>query len=640
MGDNENNTYPITGIQEGLGPAAGQVPLRQEIDAWSQNPANATQVNLFILAMARFQNLKVEDKLSFWQVAGIHGQPLVPWDENTESQSPGSGYCTHGSILFPLWHRPYIVLFEQRLYEIMRDDIIPSFPQNQQADLLAAAQTWRFPYWDWAAKKSRPGFKAPNYDVPLLVKSANVDVLSSTGKQTIANPLYSFKTKTPMGKHGIYGLQPIDSAPYDICEATSKCPPAPGPRTQAQWVDGVQNYDEVVSSLRGHQWYEGEQYTDTLGETVYRLFSEDYFSSYDTFSSTAYVEQGGSADYLSLEDIHNNIHNWVGGENGGHMANVPVAAFDPIFWFHHCNIDRQCAIWQALNPNAWFDDPSQQLVDNSGNWSTPPGTTDTPNSALAPFHTDTQGTYWIANDVRDWTKLGYSYPELQPWLPQYNPNGQFSQDLYSADISKQVNALYSNARTLLLKQPAPAAFSARGPTDVHHGAKIVEENDYVVNVLYERFELGGQPFTIHIFIGKDTRVGSVYNFSTPADTTGGTEGCDNCRSQESNNKRSTGQVPIIGALIKDIADESKPLNSLEHVHVQEYLKETLHWKVTKVHGEEVELNSLVVSLAAGTGRHYGDHARRSKYHNYKILHVPTEGRPGGYSRPGHGHGHH
>jgi hypothetical protein len=45
---------------------------------------------------------------------GIHGQPLVPWDEQSVSKTPGilNGYCTHNSILFPTWHRPYLLLFE------------------------------------------------------------------------------------------------------------------------------------------------------------------------------------------------------------------------------------------------------------------------------------------------------------------------------------------------------------------------------------------------------------------------------------------------------------------------------------------------------------------------------------------------
>ena len=37
-----------------------------------------------------------------------------------------------------------------------------------------------------------------------------------------------------------------------------------------------------------------------------------------------------AANWGSLEDIHNAIHNLVGGD--GHMAQIAVSAFDPIFW--------------------------------------------------------------------------------------------------------------------------------------------------------------------------------------------------------------------------------------------------------------------------------------------------------------------
>ena len=47
------------------------------------------------------------------RVQGIHGRPYIPWDgvqgDNNE------GYCTHTSILFPTWHRPYLGLFEVRI---------------------------------------------------------------------------------------------------------------------------------------------------------------------------------------------------------------------------------------------------------------------------------------------------------------------------------------------------------------------------------------------------------------------------------------------------------------------------------------------------------------------------------------------
>lgn len=48
-----------------------------------------------------------------------------------------------------------------------------------------------------------------------------------------------------------------------------------------------------------------------------------------------------------IETPHDWFHGWV----GGNMGSVAYAAFDPIFWFHHCNVDRQWAVWQLLNGN-------------------------------------------------------------------------------------------------------------------------------------------------------------------------------------------------------------------------------------------------------------------------------------------------
>lgn len=35
----------------------------------------------------------------------------------------------------------------------------------------------------------------------------------------------------------------------------------------------------------------------------------------------------------SLEDIHNSVHNFLGGD--GHMSGTEISAFDPVFWLHH-----------------------------------------------------------------------------------------------------------------------------------------------------------------------------------------------------------------------------------------------------------------------------------------------------------------
>ena len=49
-----------------------------------------------------------------------------------------------------------------------------------------------------------------------------------------------------------------------------------------------------------------------------------------------------------LQGIHNSVHVWVGGS----MGSVPTAPADPIFWMHHCNIDRLWWVWQTTAGNA------------------------------------------------------------------------------------------------------------------------------------------------------------------------------------------------------------------------------------------------------------------------------------------------
>ncbi len=55
----------------------------------------------------------------------------------------------------------------------------------------------------------------------------------------------------------------------------------------------------------------------------------------------------GSAGYRSsMEfDLHNLVHRWVGGS----MLKM-TSPNDPVFWLHHCNIDRLWARWQDKHP--------------------------------------------------------------------------------------------------------------------------------------------------------------------------------------------------------------------------------------------------------------------------------------------------
>jgi tyrosinase len=43
-----------------------------------------------------------------------------------------------------------------------------------------------------------------------------------------------------------------------------------------------------------------------------------------------------------LQGIHNSVHGWTGGD----MGSIATSAFDPVFWAHHCMIDRIWYLWQ------------------------------------------------------------------------------------------------------------------------------------------------------------------------------------------------------------------------------------------------------------------------------------------------------
>ena len=94
----------------------------------------------------------------------------------------------------------------------------------------------------------------------------------------------------------------------------------------------------------------------------------------------------------ALENPHNGLHGWVGGT----MGQVPYAAYEPIFWAHHCNVDRQFAEWQAIHPNIL---PIDEFWQGRSIWTTP----------LSPFEVTTE-------DIWDLRKLGYDYltSEAQP----------------------------------------------------------------------------------------------------------------------------------------------------------------------------------------------------------------------------------
>ncbi len=60
-----------------------------------------------------------------------------------------------------------------------------------------------------------------------------------------------------------------------------------------------------------------------------------------------------------VEQLHDNIHVWVGG-NGGQIGDPNWAAYDPLFWAHHAMVDRLWRVWQHEHKGA---DPSLDTLE-------------------------------------------------------------------------------------------------------------------------------------------------------------------------------------------------------------------------------------------------------------------------------------
>lgn len=73
-----------------------------------------------------------------------------------------------------------------------------------------------------------------------------------------------------------------------------------------------------------------------------------YTSIYDDFSR---MPQPIDPFDSNIEVLHNAIHNAAGGK-GSQLSTTEFAAFDPVFWLHHANLDRIFALWQTLHSQA------------------------------------------------------------------------------------------------------------------------------------------------------------------------------------------------------------------------------------------------------------------------------------------------
>ncbi|KAF7556599.1 hypothetical protein G7Z17_g1343 [Cylindrodendrum hubeiense] len=646
-------SYPIKGIALDNGEIPG---IRQELRDFKKD---TDMWNLYLLGLWQFQQVPMKGQLSYFQIAGIHGFPYQAWplnDPNLEKlKKQQAGFCTHTSILFLTWHRPYLALFESVLQDAMLSVAEQFTEEEGQGRYLAAAKAFRMPFWDWA-RSDLPVFpdEATDSNVVRVVmpetlrKEDEGRKKEADGSVEIPNPLYSYKFQEGVGKDfKIEGLQ--TTTRYHSAGVSTEQSPE---QQKEAILDEITPFTREVSRDLGVE--------RNLRERVVYLIQS--YEMFDQVSHNKWDPKNNGRGFGSIEDIHNAVHGLVGGfgsdrqnrSRTGHMSRVPISAFDPIFWLHHTNIDRIVSMWEGMRadpskPECWVTTKKSL----GGTWVTLGNSDEGLDTPLAPFYKD-KDSFWNSREVRDTTTFGYAYPETKSW-------GFANPGDYREDIKQRLSALYASGSLATMitaskagdKQPeatlrtrakklaridavdspstaitALSLAQAVSPTPESRLAAVLPPLDvpsiqvpdgrslaqlakgdtyleWLVNIKAVKHTLDGQ-YLVHIFLGRvppeeSTVLYAVspYHIGTFSPLGQSEEtGCEKCQHDQAAATEITGQIPLTIALAERyFAGE---LDSLLKEDVIKYLQTNLHWEVVDKQGQRLESQrDLVEGLLVG-----------------------------------------
>lgn len=304
--------------------------------------------------------------ITSWQFYGaIHGYTRWLWDHHgiTLPSDPGPAddennpkylnQCQHQSWYFLPWHRGYLLAFERQI-------------RHSIEQLGGPHEAWALPYWNYF--EDGRGFIPPAFRTQSWPDGA-------TG-----NPLFVEQRWGPLATDPTYDLR-IDVNLNSLNDRDFSGPGNGG----STGFGGPQT---------GFNWSRGENGG---------VESQPH--------NVVHGQLGGShpTDFLPFPPPNHQI------PVPGLMSTPTTAALDPIFWLHHCNIDRLWESWNkfplgkpTINPSDW-NNPNEQ------NWRDGPAATG--DRAFAMPNPD--GTEWNFTPVEmeDIATLGYSYDDLTSGMP-------------------------------------------------------------------------------------------------------------------------------------------------------------------------------------------------------------------------------
>ncbi|GME47467.1 putative tyrosinase [Neofusicoccum parvum] len=328
----------------------------QDVQAKYNTRQDMSILNNLIRAFRGIQEKDPEDENSFFHIAGFHGEPFR--GPGVTDKNWWGGYCHHGDVLFPTWHRAYVLRLEDALRSIpgCENVTIPFWDEcfdmgNPTATPIPEVLTW--PTFNLDGRSDNPLY---SYTLPRALED-NVEgkdqrYRKHVGYQTVRYPLSGL-----VGTEKDRAATKIHNSSYADANANTSYLNG----NVANWLQGT-----VQISPDPNPHPKPAAVPDTYSVlSRYRLCLDA--PNYTVFSNRTSQNQwikdrGGTPDnhwVVSLESPHNAMHLAVGGfyqageynadpiiGANGDMGDNETASFDPIFFFHHCFVDYAFWTWQ------------------------------------------------------------------------------------------------------------------------------------------------------------------------------------------------------------------------------------------------------------------------------------------------------
>jgi tyrosinase len=379
--------------------------LQADYDAGTKKPLED-----LMRAWQGIKALSPEDPNSFFMIGGYHGEPFrgAGWGNGAW----WGGYCNHGNVLFPTWHRVYLLRLENALRSV------------------AGCEDVTLPFWDECSTDST------THGIP---RALTDDTFQLDGA-TIPNPLKSFaftrqitdningdnpNYSKPLGYETVrYPLSGLVGTAADRTATAAHNALYPDYSTNV----GILNQN-ILAWLNSSIVVSGQNIPTHVKDKYEACLNAPNYTVFSNTTSAAEWNQNHAANQVvaPLESPHNSMHLAVGGFDvpgydrspiegaNGDMGENDTAGLDPIFFFHHCFVDRVFWLWQQKHG---FTDrlevipsyPGTNSVDNQG--PTPGvagGTWLSLETALDPFRKADGTPYTSLDCINSETQLGVAY---------------------------------------------------------------------------------------------------------------------------------------------------------------------------------------------------------------------------------------